>query len=93
METYGLPAPEINGSVGPFEVDLVWREQKVAIELDGFDTHRTRAAFERDRSRDRALGAMGWRPARATWRQTRHETAQVAADTAAMLGLASLARR
>jgi hypothetical protein len=42
------------------EVDCLWREQRVIVELDGYETHRTRAAYENDRARDRMLTAAGW---------------------------------
>jgi very-short-patch-repair endonuclease len=40
----------------------------VVVELDSWEYHGTRAAFERDRRRDRILVAAGWRPLRVTWR-------------------------
>jgi hypothetical protein len=56
----GLPAPEVNVRVGPYEVDFLWRDHRLIVETDGWETHRTRAAFELDRlrmpnSRPRAL--------------------------------------
>jgi very-short-patch-repair endonuclease len=67
----GIPRPEINALVEGFEVDAVWRDTRLVIELDGRDTHGTPAAFERDRERDRALQVAGWRPVRITYRQMR----------------------
>ena len=40
----------------------------VVVELDSWEYHRTRAAFERDRRRDRDLIAAGWTVLRVTWR-------------------------
>lgn len=69
----GLPQPQRNVKVltqdGWITVDAMWREQRLIVELDGYDTHGTRSAFERDRARDRALVAEGWRVIRLTWRQ------------------------
>jgi very-short-patch-repair endonuclease len=65
----GIPRPEINAMVEGFEVDAVWRDARLVVELDGRDTHGTVAAFERDRARDRALQVAGWRPVRITYRQ------------------------
>ena len=47
----------------------MWHSARLIVELDGRDTHMTTAAFERDRARDRALAAAGWRVVRVTWRQ------------------------
>ena len=47
----------------------MWREQRLIVELDGYATHGTRQAFERDRIRDRTLAAKGWRTIRLTSRQ------------------------
>jgi predicted transcriptional regulator of viral defense system len=50
------------------EVDFYWPTHHLVVELDGYETHRTRAAFERDRARDAALTAAGQRVLRFTWR-------------------------
>jgi uncharacterized protein DUF559 len=67
------------------EVDCVWHEQRLIVELDGYGTHRTRAAYEGDRARDRALVAAGWRVIRVTWRQLRDEPELLARDLRAAL--------
>jgi hypothetical protein len=71
--TAGLPPPVVNGLVDvpgrSFEVDFHWPDRRVAVETDGFDTHRTRAAFERDRRNQQLLATAGWRLIRCTWRQ------------------------
>lgn len=65
----GLPLPATNAHIEGFEVDAVWRAAKLAVELDGWTDHQTRRAFERDRERDAALTAAGWRVVRFTHRQ------------------------
>jgi very-short-patch-repair endonuclease len=50
------------------EVDLYWPTHRLIVELDGYETHRTRQAFERDRAKDAALTAAGYRIVRFTWR-------------------------
>jgi very-short-patch-repair endonuclease len=85
-----LPAPATNvplwlGSRW-IEADCVWRQQRLVVELDGYATHRTRAAYESDRARDRALTAAGWRVVRVTWRQLHEEPAALARDLRAALG-------
>jgi very-short-patch-repair endonuclease len=65
----GLPSPAVNALIEGFKVDAVWRTHRIAIELDGWQHHHTRHAFERDRERDAALTAAGWRVVRFTYRQ------------------------
>ena len=57
----GLPAPAVEARVEGHRVDFLWRQQRVVVEADGWRYHRTRAAFERDRGRDRALTFAGYR--------------------------------
>jgi very-short-patch-repair endonuclease len=64
-----VPTPEVNVRIGGHEVDFLWRQQGLVVEVDGFRFHSSRAAFERDRLRDAQLGAAGLRVLRVTWRQ------------------------
>ena len=64
-----LPAPELNVRLGRFEVDFLWRAERLIVEVDGYAFHGGRAAFERDRERDAELQAEGLRVMRVTWRQ------------------------
>jgi len=50
------------------EVDFYWPQHRLIVEIDGWETHRTQAAFEADRRRDAALTAAGNRVLRFTWR-------------------------
>ena len=65
----GLPMPDSNPWVEIAEVDLVWPEHRVAMELDGYEHHRGRVAFERDHERSLELEARGYRVLRVSWRQ------------------------
>jgi hypothetical protein len=65
----GLPQPEVNAPLEGFEVDLLWRAEKLVVEVDGHALHSMRRSFERDRHRDQALTGEGWRVLRVTWRQ------------------------
>lgn len=69
----GVPLPAVNVSVKGHEVDMLWREHKVIVELDSCGFHRTRAAFERDRRRDVELQLAGYRVLRFTWRRLAEE--------------------
>lgn len=68
VQEAGLPRPLTNHQVEGFEVDAVWLQQRLVVELDGWEFHRTRAAFERDRERDAVLMLAGWRTMRITAR-------------------------
>lgn len=83
-----LPEPETNVRVLRFEVDVLWRRERVVAEFDGFAVHGTRRAFEADRARDADLLAAGYRVVRITWRQLRDEPMVVAARVAAILAAA-----
>ncbi len=77
-----LPPPECNARVGEFTVDFLWRAAHVAVEVDGFQWHSTRSAFERDRRKDRALSAARIDLMRVTWRQMHAEALSLIADLA-----------
>lgn len=64
-----LPPPEVNVTVRGHEIDFLWREQRLVVEIDGFRFHSSRAAFEHDRRRDAELQSAGLRVLRITWRQ------------------------
>ena len=81
----GLPLPQTNAVVEGFEVDCVWPEQRLIVELDGHATHSPAHAFEVDRARDRRLEAAGWRVIRITWRQLVQEPQLVEADLRRLL--------
>lgn len=55
----GLPQPRTNYVAEGFELDCYWPEFRFAVELDLFETHGTRAAFERDRKRQEDLLLAG----------------------------------
>lgn len=75
---HDLPAPAVNALVAGYEVDMVWRHERLVVELDGHAFHHTRAAFERDRRRDAALALAGYRVVRFTWLRIAREPAAVA---------------
>jgi very-short-patch-repair endonuclease len=67
------------------EVDILWEEQRLIVELDGHSYHRTRAAFERDRIRDETLQLAGYRVLRITARRLASEPAAVVATVRSLL--------
>jgi hypothetical protein len=73
-----FPEPLVNASLTApdhprLEVDFHWPTHRLIVELDGWETHRTRAAFEADRRKDAALNAAGHRVLRFTWRAIRYD--------------------
>ena len=80
-----LPAPEVNAKVGSYTADFLWPTQKVIVELDGYDYHRGRAAFERDHQRDAEHQRMGYLVIRITGRQLRHRSEEVLVQLATAL--------
>lgn len=83
-----LPPTDVNARVGGYEVDFLWRPERLVVEIDGFAYHAHRAAFERDRLRDASLQAAGYRVMRVTWRQLRGRPEAVIARLAQALARA-----
>ena len=50
-------------------VDVLFRAARLVVEIDGWETHSTRAAFEADRRRRNHLVLWGYRVLNFTWRQ------------------------
>ena len=68
-DAHAIPRPEVNAWIEGAEVDFFWRAQRLVVETDGHETHRTRAAFENDRAKDARLTMRGYRVVRFTHRQ------------------------
>jgi hypothetical protein len=67
-----LPTPLVNVQVAGHEVDAFFPEHGLIVELDGWEFHRDRHAFEEDRDRDADALALGLLTVRVTWdRMTR----------------------
>jgi very-short-patch-repair endonuclease len=77
-----LPSPRVHAWVtvegDGFEVDFCLPDARLIVEVDGSEIHGTRAAFERDRQRDRLLVLEGWHVVRFTWRQVVRRPGDVA---------------
>jgi very-short-patch-repair endonuclease len=82
-----LPAPEVNARIGGYEVDFLWRDRRLVVEVDGFAYHSSREAFERDRRKDADLQALGLNTTRLTYRQIAHEPEATIALLAAALSM------
>ncbi len=82
----GLPVPETNVRVGGFEVDMLWRDARLVLEIDGWAYHRGRRAWESDHARPLALAGLGLREIRVSWRQIVGRELALAASIGRALG-------
>ena len=94
LDRHGVARPEVNAwvacrpSVG-FEVDFLWRDERLVLEADGGPFHSTRAAIERDRRKEVELTCAGVRVLRCTWLQAEREPHRLAAMVRAALAEAA----
>jgi hypothetical protein len=63
-EDQGWPLPLLNRYIAGWEVDALWHDKRIAIELDGRGNHHTPAQLRRDRRKDMDLRRAGWTPIR-----------------------------
>jgi very-short-patch-repair endonuclease len=82
---HDIPKPEVNVRIGPYEVDFLWREARLVVEVDGWKYHSNRRAFEADRARDRELARRGLLVLRFTDRELSRQPDAVAASLLAHL--------
>jgi hypothetical protein len=89
IDRFGLPRPRMNAHLAVrdrfYEIDCLWEDRKVAIELDGGGAHGTKRAFEKDRERDRILTAEAYTTVRLTWHQITETPSEVAHDLGRIL--------
>jgi hypothetical protein len=81
----GLPRPATCFVEHGYELDVYWPEERFAVELDVFETHGTRAAFERDRLRQEDLKLAGIEMIRVTGPRLDREPRQVVERIARLL--------
>ena len=75
---HDVPRPEVNVWLEGYEVDFLWRSERLIVETDGLEWHGTHAARERDLERDAALALAGFQTQRFTWRLTTQQPSKVA---------------
>ena len=76
-----LPRPIFQHPVvaaGDRFIDFAYPERMIAIEVDGFEHHATRAGFVGDRVRGNELALLGWTVLHFTWEQVIHQPRYVA---------------
>ncbi len=74
----GLPTPALNVWVESFEIDAWWERERFAIEVDGWESHGTRRAFEQDRVRIEDLRLSGIDVIQVTARRIERQPGEVA---------------
>jgi very-short-patch-repair endonuclease len=89
IERAGLPRPRANARVGPYEVDILWPDHRLIVEIDGYAFHSSRSAFERDHRKTAALQALDHSVIRVTWRWLTDEPHALVATLAAAIATRS----
>lgn len=88
LRKHRLPIPETNQELRlgrrRINVDCIWRDRRLIVELDGRDAHVSQSAFETDRARDTALQAKGYRTARITSARMATDARELAAELRAL---------
>jgi very-short-patch-repair endonuclease len=64
--------------VAGYEVDALFVEERLIVELDSWDFHSDRDSFERDRDRDADTLAAGHETVRITWMRIEQRPAREA---------------
>jgi hypothetical protein len=82
----GLPRPATGWNELGHEFDVYWPDLRFGIELDTWETHGSRDAFERDHDRDLDFAMAGIETIRVSDRQFRREPDEIAARVAHLLG-------
>ena len=85
LHHYRLPPPATNVLVLGHEVDALWPQARLVAELDSWEHHSHRAAFERDRARDPKLLLAGYRTIRVTHLRLDREAPTLATEIRELL--------
>ena len=79
-ERHAVPIPEPNVRIGRYRPDMLWREQRLIVELDGRDGHSSAAQIAADNRRQAELERLGYRVLRFSWEQLQRESEAVLAQ-------------
>jgi len=89
LRRHHLPLPRFNDWIllgsKRYQGDCHWPHLRLIVELDGWEGHSTRSAFQDDRARDRALHVAGLTVIHLTWSQLDVEPEAVASDLRQLL--------
>jgi very-short-patch-repair endonuclease len=88
LRSYGLPPAVFHHPVpeAHAELDFAYVDQRLAIEVDGYEVHGTRRAMDDDHERHNRLVAAGWTVLRFTWHQVVKRPEKVASTVRSALG-------
>jgi very-short-patch-repair endonuclease len=81
----GLPRPKINTWVGKYEIDAYWETERFAVDVDGWEAHRTPRAFESDLLRQEEMKLAGIDSVHISARRIEHAPRQVGRRLAILL--------
>ncbi len=84
-----LPMPQTGVWVAGYPADFLWPQYRLIVEVDGYQYHGHRYAFERDHKRDQAHKSALHEIIRFTWRNLEDEPYQVVAVIAMTIGARS----
>jgi hypothetical protein len=82
-----VAVPEDNLTLLGWEIDVLWRDRGVCLELDGRPYHTVVEEFDRDHRKDRQLSVHGWRPARVSDFEWDYDQSGMLDDLYAILGV------
>jgi predicted transcriptional regulator of viral defense system len=85
LDAHSLPRPSANAWTEAMEVDAAWPAARLVVELDGWEGHSTRHAFQRDRTRSNDLQTEGWTILRFTHADVVHRADETAARVGRVL--------
>jgi hypothetical protein len=85
VEKAGLPTPSTGFNEEGYELDAYWQKERFAVELDVYETHGTREAFESDRLRQENLKLSGIEMIRVTGPRLDREPEEVIERVAVLL--------
>jgi very-short-patch-repair endonuclease len=74
-----IPEPQTQYGTKP-RVDFIWHDRRLIVEVDGYEAHGTRAAFQDDRTTTNALLLAGYLVLRFTYDDVEHRPDHVAAQ-------------
>jgi very-short-patch-repair endonuclease len=74
----GVRRPAVNNLIEGYELDFFWGPERLAIELDSWEHHRSGRSFEEDRERQENLAMAGIETIRITGTRLRREPRKVA---------------
>ena len=88
LREYDIPTPQVNVLVDGYLVDCYWPDADLVVELDSYEFHGDREAFERDRAKVADLRRAGHQAVQFTYRQVTARRAWVAGTTRTLLAVA-----